>query len=170
MLRGAITYADGVRMKKRSLWSFLPLTLLVALGVPALVQAGADELPEISAERAKAVLESDVLRRSSSPMVTNQFRWTSFEWKGEGDAIFGSAPTTTPVRARFAKVNLVWTQTTRTRLGDVVSVTTFTTQPPALHGKGPQDKGSQDKVVQLPEVIAFFKPPQAAWTYKWQEG
>jgi len=152
-------------MQRRRLWSIAPLALLIALGIPALQQADTTGVPEISVDRAKGVVESDVQRRSSSPTVTNQFNWTSFEWKGEGDAILGSAPTTSPVRAKFAKVHLTWTQTTRTRLGEVVDVTTFTTQAPGI-GR----TSTQGKVVQLPEVIAFFKPPQAGWTYKWQEG
>ncbi len=160
-----IAYARRVRMQRRRLWSIAPLAALIALGVPALWQGDTEGIPEISVARAKAILESDVQRRTSSPTVSNQFTWTSFEWKGEGDATFGSTPTTSPVRARFAKVNLTWTQTTYTRLGEVVSVTTYTTQPPSV-----AVRGAQVKVLQLPQVIAFFRPPQASWTYKWQVG
>ena len=152
-------------MQRRRLWSIAPLAALIAIGIPALLQGDTEGIPEISVARAKAILESDVQRRTSSATVTNQFTWTSFDWKGEGDAILGSAPTRSPVRARFAKVNLTWTQITRTRFGVVVSVTTYTTQPQTFVGRG-----SQGKVVQLPQVIAFFRPQQAGWTYKWQEG
>ena len=157
-------------LRRRRFWSFAPLALLVVLGIPALLQAGAGGIPELSIDRAKKVLESDVLRRSSSPTVINEFRWKSFEWKGEGDAILSSAPAASPVRARFAKVNLVWTQTTRTRLGEIVSTITFASQASTSQVSDSQNSESKNLVVRLPEIVAFFKPPQAGWTYKWQEG
>jgi len=154
-----------MRIRRRTLWSIAPLALLIVLGTAALRQADTVGIPELSIQRAKDILETDVTRKSSSPTVTNEFIWTSFAWQGEGDVSLGPGSVTSPLRARFAKVNLNWTQTTRTRLGDLVRVVTYTTRPVELF-----TSTAQAKFVQLPETLAFFKPQQASWTYKWQAG
>ena len=140
------------------------MALLIVLGTAALRQADTVGIPELSIQRAKDILESDVARKSSSPTVTNEFIWADFEWQGEGDVTLGPGSVTSPLRGRFAKVNLPWTQTTRARLGEVVRVVTYTTRPVELFAGN-----AQTEFVQLPETVAFFKPQQASWTYKWQE-
>lgn len=150
-----------MRQGRRRLLGLLPLALLIGLSIPALNQASTTTLPEISEGQAKAIIEHDLRRRFSTPLVTNEFVWRSFTWKGDGEVELGSAPTDVRFPAHFAQVYLVWTKTTRTREGQVLEVEVFET------GAEPIETTESD-VRRLPQILAFYWHAQWGWQYKFE--
>ncbi|MDD2858608.1 MAG: hypothetical protein PHU75_08020 [Candidatus Nanopelagicales bacterium] len=153
-------------MPRRRVWLVrrLPLVLLIALGVPALILNSSRGLPELSADRAQAIVTNDILRRFAAPYVTNQVTWRSFEWKGEGVTTLGDSESPLTFPARFAQVDLLWTQTRRAPDATAATVDVF--------GLGYWNNGeslTDATSLNVPSILAFYRTEQFGWRYTWQQ-
>ncbi|MFA7322932.1 MAG: hypothetical protein WC005_01090 [Candidatus Nanopelagicales bacterium] len=144
----------------------LPLLLLIAIGIPALYfnSSSGSGLPDLSVERAKAIVTSDIQRRFSAPYVTNEVTWRSFDWKGEGLTDLGAGASRSTFPARFAQVDLVWTQTTRSPDATPSHAEVF-----RLGYWNNGEGAAPGTALNVPSILVFYRTEQHGWSYTWQK-